>query len=84
MRTEVHQLFGLLDMGITRWPLTGIADLSSASAGEVDAFLERWRHSRFAMLQSGYHALHDIVLGAWYASDTTWADVGYPGPPKLL
>lgn len=83
IRSEVHQLFSLLDIGITRWTLTGVADWNGATADDIRAFLERWRGSRIAMLQSGYHALHDLVFGAWYASDATWAELGYPGPPRL-
>jgi hypothetical protein len=36
------------------------------------------------MLQTAYHALHDLVLGAWYADPSSWTAVGYPGPLKEL
>lgn len=84
VRSEVHELFALLDIGIARRLLTGIAsDWPSADPVEVTAFLERWRRSRFETLQSGYHALHDLVLGAFYASPATWTAIGYAGPPQL-
>jgi hypothetical protein len=31
----------------------------------------------------GYHALHDLVAGAYYADESTWAYTGYTGPIKL-
>ena len=84
VQKEVHDLFALLDIGIARRLLTGVTrDWPDADAGEVAAFLERWRGSSLETLQSGYHALHDLVLGAWYASPTTWAGIGYPGPPQI-
>ena len=84
VRKEVHELFNLLDIGVTRLLLTGIcAGWADAQPGDIRAFLERWRHSRFEMLRSAYHALHDLVFGAWYASDETWAGLGYAGPPEI-
>ncbi len=49
----------------------------------MHAFLERWRWSRIALLQSGYFALHDLVLGAWYANESAWGMLGYAGPPNV-
>jgi len=39
---------------------------------------------RFALLRIAYHALHDLVLGAWYAQPSNWVAIGYPGPIKEL
>lgn len=36
---------------------------------------------RFDLLKSGYAALHDLILGTWYAQPESWAAIGYPGPP---
>ena len=41
------------------------------------SFLRRWQHSRLDLLKSGYQALHDLVLGAWYADPQSWAAIGY-------
>ena len=54
-----------------------------ASREEVTAFLERWRFSRWALLQQGYQALHDLVLAAWYARPDSWPAIGYAGPPEV-
>ena len=81
---ELGELFMLLAWAPLRGPLTGVwSDWPQASPQEVAAFLDRWKHSRLALLNSGYQALRDIVLGAWYADPSTWADIGYPGPPTL-
>ena len=28
-------------------------------------------------------AVHDLVLGAWYAQPESWEAIGYPGPPEV-
>jgi hypothetical protein len=43
-----------------------------ASPAEVATFLESWRTSWSALLQSGYHALHELVMAAWYARPESW------------
>jgi hypothetical protein len=50
----------------------------------VAEFLQGWRTHRFGMLRGAYAALHDLVLGAWYAQPDAWAAIGYPGPIKEL
>lgn len=84
VRSEVNDLFRLLDIRIARRLLTGIPDgWRDADPADIKAFLDRWRWSRIALLQSGYFALHDLVLGAWYASESSWDKLGYPGPPNV-
>lgn len=82
---EVQDLFALLILAPTRRFVAGLkVDWSRASAEDVAAFLQDWRLSRFALLQSAYHALHDLITGSWYADESTWAGIGYPGPMKEL
>jgi hypothetical protein len=82
---EIQDLFGLLALGPARRVLTGIADgWARASVDQVSAFLQDWRLSRVALLRTAYQALHDLVLGAWYASPGNWEAIGYPGPIKEL
>ena len=84
VRAELTDLFRLLDIRIARRLLTGVAsDWHDADPAAVQEFLERWRRSPFALLQSGYFALHDLVLGAWYASESSWPALKYPGPPLV-
>ncbi len=82
---EVQDLFGLLALGPARRFLAGVpVDWPQATPEQVAAFLQDWRTHRFAMLQSAYAALHDLVIGAWYADPSSWEAIGYPGPPKEL
>jgi hypothetical protein len=82
---EIQDLFGLLTLGPTRRFLAGVPDdWASAKREDVNAFLQSWRMHRFMMLQSAYHALHDLIVGGWYGDEATWASIGYPGPIKTL
>lgn len=85
VQAEVQDLFGLLVLGPTRRFVAGVPDdWSRAKREDVDAFLQGWRTSRLGLLQGGYQALHDLVLGPWYAEEANWAAIGYPGPIKEL
>jgi hypothetical protein len=82
---EVQDLFGLLVLAPTRRFVAGIpVPWNDASHDDVATFLQDWRTHRFAMLQTAYHALHDLIIGGWYADESNWASVGYPGPMKAL
>jgi hypothetical protein len=82
---EIQDLFGLLTLAPTRRFLAGVpVRWSDATQEDVAKFLESWRAHRFAMLQTAYHALHDLVIGGWYADESTWTAIGYPGPMKIL
>ena len=78
---DIQDLFGLLALAPARRVLTGISVAwSSAAPADVQAFLQDWRVSQFGMLRSAYGALHDLVLGAWYAAPASWDAIGYAGP----
>ena len=82
---EVQDLFGLLALAPARRALTGVAgSWTDASETQVASFLQEWRFHRLAMLQTAYHALHDLIIGSWYADPASWAAIGYPGPMKEL
>lgn len=82
---EVQDLFGLLTLGPTRRFLVGLGDdWQHAKPEDVAAFLQNWRMSRLSLLQSAYHALHDLITGSWYGSESSWEAIGYPGPIKQL
>lgn len=83
-RRELGELFMLLDLAPTRHLVAGVSrPWPEASAGEIAAFLQGWRMSRLALLQSGYHALHDLIVAAWYAQPESWPPLAYPGPPEV-
>ncbi len=82
---EVANLFGLLSIGLARRLLTGVSSgWSEAQTQEVGAFLQNWRLHSSAIFQSGYHALHDLILGPYYGNPANWPSIGYPGPLKEL
>ncbi len=82
---EVADLFNLLAAAPARRWLAGVADeWPQARAEQIRAFLQAWRGHRSPTLQSGYLALHDLVIGPWYGDESTWASIGYPGPIKEL
>jgi hypothetical protein len=82
---EVRNLFALLAFAPTRILVVRLRHpWAQASHEEIAAFLEGWRYSRFPLLQSGYAALHDLVIGAWYADPASWAAIDYPGPPEVF
>jgi len=84
LQEEVGQLLALLASWPGRRWVAGVGvPWRQASVAEVSGFLERWRFSRWALLQQGYHALHDLVLAAWYARPDSWPAIGYPGPPEV-
>lgn len=81
---EVAELFALLTLAPTRIALAGVrSPWAQASEAELRDFLEGWRHSSIGLLRSGYQALHDLMLGAWYADASQWGAIGYPGPPEI-
>jgi hypothetical protein len=84
LQREVQQLLELLGSWAGRRWVAGVESAwPEASREEVAAFLERWRFSRWVLAQQGYHALHDLVLAAWYARPDSWPPIGYPGPPQV-
>lgn len=81
---EVAELFALLAFPPTRILAAGMTSTwPEASEDDIRAFLERWRHSPIDLLKSGYMALHDLILGAWYADPAAWEAIGYLGPPGV-
>jgi hypothetical protein len=81
---EVHQLFGLLQFPLTRALAAGIwSSWDDASTADVAAFLQRWRFSGIGLFRTGYQALHQLVMSAWYGNNVSWPRIGYPGPPTV-
>ncbi len=81
---ELGELFALLAWTPGRLAFAGLSTpWAQASVADAEAVLQRWRTSRFALRRSAYDALHQIVLGAWYALPQSWPAIGYEGPPVL-
>jgi len=83
-QAELQDLFGLLALAPARRLLTGLPAWRDATPAQVQTFLQDWRLHRFLKLRSAYQALHDLVLGSWYADPASWGAIGYPGPLKEL
>jgi hypothetical protein len=84
VQDEVGQLFSLLGFPLSRWLVAGVATpWANAQPQDVEAFLTRWRYSKLALLRSGYQALHQLLLAAWYANPVAWPQIGYAGPPSV-
>jgi hypothetical protein len=81
---EVCQLLRLFENAMTGLVATGRPQTFTAAApAEQDRRLESWRHSRLAVLRSGYEALKRLAHATYYASPAVYAAVGYPGPPTI-
>ena len=83
LQHDVQQLLSLLTFAPTRRMIAGLPPWSAVTRSEVQAFLSRWRFSRFTLLRSGYDALHRLVMAGWYGNTASWARIGYPGPPEI-
>ena len=84
VRKQIEQLFALLAFAPSRCLIAGVwSPWSGASSESIHAFLTRWRDSRFALLQTAYGALHQLIVAAWYGNPQAWPAIGYPGPPSL-
>lgn len=82
-RREIGDLFGLLAIKPARALLGYSGDWPGADDKAVHTFLAALRDSSISIKQQAYFALHDMVLGSFYAEPASWAATGYPGPPKL-
>jgi len=83
-QSELGDLISLLAFAPTRSLVAGVwSPWDKASAETVGKFLSDWRTSRFALLQSAYQALHQLVYAAWYGNPQGWQAIGYPGAPEL-
>jgi hypothetical protein len=79
---ELDQLFALLASPVGHY-LAKIDSWQSATPAQLTSALQSWREHRLALLQTAYHALHDLVLSSWYASPDNWAAIEYKGPAQL-
>ena len=82
-RREIGDLFGLLALKPARMMLGFSGNWEASDVPAVAQSLLALRDSAIGLKQQAYFALHDMVLGSFYAGPTTWPSTGYPGPPKL-
>jgi hypothetical protein len=81
---EISQLLALLATTPGRLGLAGLGqDWSTASVAQIQTALQGMRSSSLGLKQQAYHALHDIVGGAYFSDTSTWKQLGYPGPTNI-
>jgi hypothetical protein len=84
VQEELLQMLSFLHFAPSRFASTGIwAPLDEAPREDINAFLTRWRHSRFDLQRQGYQALTQLIQASWYDNPTSWKAIGYPGPPAV-
>ena len=82
--SDFKKLLGLLESGLAGLILDARPrNFSRLDAAAQRAALHAFRDSRLVLRRSGYHALRKLCLASYYARESTWADVGYPGPPQI-
>ena len=79
-RQELRKLLDLLAIAPLRYLLTGVGGWSEASIETLQAFLTRWRASRFETLNSGVNVLVKLISASYYVIPASWPAAGYPGP----
>jgi hypothetical protein len=82
--SEFRKLLRLFENGMSGLLFLGHPQtFTAASPAEQDRRLQSWRHSRLALLRTGYQAIKRLAHATYYASPETFAAVGYPGPPVI-
>jgi len=77
---ELRKLLDLLAIAPLRYVLTGVGAWNEASVETLQAFLTRWRSSRFATLNAGGNVLVKLTAASYYVLPVSWPAAGYPGP----
>jgi hypothetical protein len=81
---DLRRLLRLFENGLTGL-VTSLSPtpFTRCAPAAQDARLESWRHSRVALLRSGYQALKRLAQATYYSSPEIYPRVGYPGPPVV-
>ena len=83
-QAELSQLLSVFASAPGRRTVAGLsAPWPQASIADVQRALQSMRLSPLALRQQAYGALHDIVMGGYFADAATWPLLGYPGPLKI-
>jgi hypothetical protein len=81
---EVSELLTILSTAPGRVTMMGVMrPWASASVADVQAGLASMRRSSLSLKVQAYHALRDLTHAAYYADESRWGDLGYPGPAAV-
>ena len=84
VQAEISELLTLLSTTAGRIGLAGVLrPWPSASVEDIQASLASMRRSSLSLKLQSYHALRDLTHAAWYADESRWTELGYPGPREL-
>ena len=83
-RQELRKLLDLLAITPLRYVLTGVGAWNDAGIEKMQAFLARWRASRFATLNAGGNVLVRLTSSSFYLLPESWPSTGYPGPLEYV
>lgn len=83
-QAELSQLLALLACAPGRLAIASLGtDWPHASVMQVQQAMQGMRTSSTAMRQQVYHALRELTNAAYFADDSAWASMGYPGPRTI-
>jgi hypothetical protein len=81
---ELSQLLAVLATSAGRNLLAGLsAPWPEASVAQTQQALQAMRVSTLGVRQQAYAALHEISGAAYFADESTWTVLGYPGPLNI-
>jgi hypothetical protein len=84
VQQEIGELFSFLHTAPLRVAFAGLwAPVHESTPQQLVEFLERWRDSSFALQRASYRALTQLIQAAWYGNSSSWAAIGYAGPPAV-
>ncbi len=81
---ELAELLSVLSLAVGRIAIFGLwSNWQDTSPTRMQQHLQMLRTSNIGVRQQVYHAFHDVVNGAYFSDEKTWAMLGYGGPVKL-
>jgi hypothetical protein len=82
---DLKQLLALFDNALFSFVLGGPATpFTQMTAQQQDAHLYDWQTSRLAVRRTGFQAMKRLCAAIYFGDPSTFASVGYPGPPYEL
>ncbi|MDP3221984.1 MAG: hypothetical protein Q8M96_02500 [Rubrivivax sp.] len=84
VQAEVDELITIAGSAPGRLALVGLtADWATATVPQVSAALQSMRLSSVSLRQQAYQGLRELTNAAYFADNSTWSAMGYPGQRVL-